>query len=89
VLCDVVDLQRFRLMAAGDQFRVVYESLSKDPNSLANLDQVSSGWHWPALRQSWLTQLVGQAGGQRAAVHKGTQRLQAGRLLCASVWVLW
>lgn len=25
--------------AAGDQLRVVYEQLSRDPNSLANLDQ--------------------------------------------------
>lgn len=36
----VVDLDKFRQMAAGDSFRVVYESLSRDPNSLANLDQV-------------------------------------------------
>ena len=28
-----------RQMAAGDHLRVVYEQLSKDPNSLANLDQ--------------------------------------------------
>ncbi|GAQ80221.1 UDP-glucose:glycoprotein glucosyltransferase [Klebsormidium nitens] len=35
----VVDLARFRRMAAGDHLRVFYESLSKDPNSLANLDQ--------------------------------------------------
>ncbi|CAI7832218.1 unnamed protein product [Closterium sp. NIES-53] len=35
----VVDLVRFRRMAAGDTLRVIYESLSKDPNSLANLDQ--------------------------------------------------
>lgn len=35
----VVDLQKFRAMGAGDQFRIIYESLSKDPNSLANLDQ--------------------------------------------------
>ena len=26
-------------MAAGDQLRVIYEQLSKDPNSLSNLDQ--------------------------------------------------
>ena len=26
-------------MAAGDRLRVIYEGLSKDPNSLANLDQ--------------------------------------------------
>lgn len=37
----VVDLAKFRETAAGDQLRVVYETLSKDPNSLSNLDQVS------------------------------------------------
>lgn len=37
----VVDLVKFRESAAGDNLRVVYESLSKDPNSLSNLDQVS------------------------------------------------
>ena len=26
-------------LAAGDQLRIMYENLSKDPNSLANLDQ--------------------------------------------------
>ncbi|KAK0591027.1 hypothetical protein LWI29_034667 [Acer saccharum] len=36
----VVDLKKFRQTAAGDNLRVVYETLSKDPNSLANLDQV-------------------------------------------------
>ncbi|KAL5715758.1 hypothetical protein ACHQM5_017534 [Ranunculus cassubicifolius] len=35
----VVDLVRFRQTAAGDNLRVIYETLSKDPNSLANLDQ--------------------------------------------------
>lgn len=35
----VVDLKRFRETAAGDQLRVVYDQLSKDPNSLSNLDQ--------------------------------------------------
>lgn len=38
----VVDLVKFRQSAAGDNLRVFYESLSKDPNSLSNLDQVSS-----------------------------------------------
>lgn len=28
-----------RQMAAGDRLRVIYDGLSKDPNSLANLDQ--------------------------------------------------
>ncbi|XP_051146784.1 UDP-glucose:glycoprotein glucosyltransferase [Andrographis paniculata] len=35
----VVDLVKFRETAAGDQLRVIYETLSKDPNSLSNLDQ--------------------------------------------------
>ncbi|KAI4296235.1 hypothetical protein L6164_036209 [Bauhinia variegata] len=35
----VVDLNKFRETAAGDNLRVFYETLSKDPNSLANLDQ--------------------------------------------------
>ncbi|GLT63973.1 hypothetical protein SLA2020_364950 [Shorea laevis] len=35
----VVDLNKFRETAAGDNLRVFYESLSKDPNSLSNLDQ--------------------------------------------------
>ncbi|KAI3990911.1 hypothetical protein MKX01_026095 [Papaver californicum] len=35
----VVDLLKFRQTAAGDTLRVFYETLSKDPNSLSNLDQ--------------------------------------------------
>ena len=35
----VVDLERFRSTAAGDRLRVIYDGLSKDPNSLSNLDQ--------------------------------------------------
>ena len=35
----VIDLVRFRQMAAGDQLRQQYHSLSQDPNSLSNLDQ--------------------------------------------------
>jgi UDP-glucose:glycoprotein glucosyltransferase len=35
----VIDLVRFRQMAAGDQLREQYHSLSQDPNSLSNLDQ--------------------------------------------------
>ncbi|KAI6043927.1 glycosyltransferase family 24 protein [Pisolithus marmoratus] len=35
----VVDLSRFRQMAAGDILRGQYQLLSADPNSLANLDQ--------------------------------------------------
>lgn len=36
----VVDLVRFRQIAAGDQLRAIYDQLSRDPNSLSNLDQV-------------------------------------------------
>lgn len=36
-----MDLQVFRQQAIGDRLRGVYDSLAKDPNSLANLDQVS------------------------------------------------
>lgn len=35
----VVDLDRFRLLAAGDKLRGHYQALSADPNSLSNLDQ--------------------------------------------------
>ncbi|KAI8366128.1 UDP-glucose:glycoprotein glucosyltransferase-domain-containing protein [Blakeslea trispora] len=35
----VVDLVRFRQMAAGDRLRAQYQQLSADPGSLANLDQ--------------------------------------------------
>ncbi len=35
----VVDLAHFRRAAVGDQLRAVYDQLSRDPNSLSNLDQ--------------------------------------------------
>ncbi|PGH18688.1 hypothetical protein AJ80_04436 [Polytolypa hystricis UAMH7299] len=35
----VVDLKRFRQLAAGDRLRGQYHTLSADPNSLSNLDQ--------------------------------------------------
>lgn len=35
----LVDLDRFRAIAAGDRLRQQYQGLSADPNSLANLDQ--------------------------------------------------
>ncbi|RIB10779.1 Glycosyltransferase Family 24 protein [Gigaspora rosea] len=35
----VIDLQRFRHVAAGDKIRGQYQYLSADPNSLSNLDQ--------------------------------------------------
>lgn len=37
----VVDLKKFRKIAAGDRLRGQYQALSQDPNSLSNLDQVS------------------------------------------------
>nr|XP_045001230.1 UDP-glucose:glycoprotein glucosyltransferase 2 [Jaculus jaculus] len=35
----VVDLKKFRIIAAGDRLRGQYQALSQDPNSLSNLDQ--------------------------------------------------
>lgn len=35
----VVDLKKFRAIAAGDRLRQHYQQLSADPNSLSNLDQ--------------------------------------------------
>jgi hypothetical protein len=35
----VVDLVKFRQIAAGDRLRGQYQGLSSDPNSLSNLDQ--------------------------------------------------
>jgi hypothetical protein len=35
----VVDIEKLRRDYAGDQYRMLYDSLSKDPNSLSNLDQ--------------------------------------------------
>lgn len=43
ILCSalyVVDLKKFRKIAAGDRLRGQYQGLSQDPNSLSNLDQV-------------------------------------------------
>ncbi|KAJ8425780.1 hypothetical protein Cgig2_020918 [Carnegiea gigantea] len=45
----VVDLVKFRQTAAGDTLRVFYETLSKDPNSLSNLDQAS----YPATSEAY------------------------------------
>lgn len=42
----VVDLRRFRRIAAGDRLRGQYQALSQDPNSLSNLDQV---WHLSSI----------------------------------------
>ena len=35
----MIDLVKFRQIAAGDRLRGQYQALSQDPNSLANLDQ--------------------------------------------------
>ena len=56
----VVDLERFRSMAAGDRLRVIYDNLARDPNSLSNLDQdlpnfaQQSGVPIYSLPQEWL-----------------------------------
>lgn len=55
----VVDLQRFRQIAAGDRLRQQYHQLSADPNSLSNLDQDLPNHmqaHLPihSLPQEWL-----------------------------------
>ncbi|KAI7940320.1 hypothetical protein MJO28_013972 [Puccinia striiformis f. sp. tritici] len=55
----VVDLRVFRTIAAGDQLRQHYQSLSADPGSLANLDQdlpnnMQSILPIYTLDQSWL-----------------------------------
>lgn len=55
----VVDLVKFRGTAAGDNLRVFYENLSKDPNSLSNLDQDLPNYaqhavHIFSLPQEWL-----------------------------------
>jgi UDP-glucose:glycoprotein glucosyltransferase len=55
----VVDLKRFRELAAGDRLRGQYQMLSSDPNSLSNLDQDLPNHmqhHIPihSLPQEWL-----------------------------------
>ncbi|KAF1816235.1 hypothetical protein P152DRAFT_408965 [Eremomyces bilateralis CBS 781.70] len=55
----VVDLQRFRQLAAGDRMRQQYQQLSADPNSLSNLDQdlpnnMQIGLPIHSLPQEWL-----------------------------------
>ena len=55
----VVDLKRFRQIAAGDRLRGTYQALSADKNSLANLDQDLPNYaqhHIPihSLPQEWL-----------------------------------
>lgn len=55
----VVDLERFRRTLVGDQLRSIYQQLSADPNSLANLDQDLPNYAQHAveifsLPQDWL-----------------------------------
>ena len=55
----VIDLKRFRQLAAGDRLRGTYQALSADKNSLANLDQDLPNYaqhHIPifSLPQEWL-----------------------------------
>jgi UDP-glucose:glycoprotein glucosyltransferase len=55
----VVDLHRFRQIAAGDRLRQQYHALSADPNSLSNLDQdlpnhMQSVLPIHSLPQEWL-----------------------------------
>ncbi|EME42212.1 glycosyltransferase family 24 protein [Dothistroma septosporum NZE10] len=55
----VVDLKRFRQLAAGDRLRQNYHQLSADPNSLSNLDQdlpnhMQSMLPIHSLPQEWL-----------------------------------
>ncbi|KAF2634192.1 UDP-glucose:glyco protein glucosyltransferas-like protein [Massarina eburnea CBS 473.64] len=55
----VVDLVRFRALAAGDRLRQQYHSLSADPNSLSNLDQdlpnnMQFNLEIKSLPQEWL-----------------------------------
>ena len=55
----VVDLKKFRQMAAGDRLRQQYHQLSVDPNSLSNLDQdlpnhMQSMLPIHSLPQDWL-----------------------------------
>ncbi|OMP84981.1 UDP-glucose:glycoprotein glucosyltransferase [Diplodia seriata] len=55
----VVDLNRFRRLAAGDRLRQQYQQLSADPNSLSNLDQdlpnnMQVGLPIHSLPQDWL-----------------------------------
>lgn len=55
----VVDLKRFRQIAAGDRLRQQYQGLSADPNSLSNLDQdlpnhMQAALPIHSLPQDWL-----------------------------------
>ncbi|CCH41407.1 UDP-glucose:glycoprotein glucosyltransferase [Wickerhamomyces ciferrii] len=55
----VIDLKRFREIAAGDTLRQHYQALSKDPGSLSNLDQDLPNNLQPKLKifslpQDWL-----------------------------------
>ncbi len=49
----VVDLKKFRKIAAGDRLRGQYQALSQDPNSLSNLDQVCDWHHTLTIREDF------------------------------------
>lgn len=57
----VVDLKRFRKVAAGDRLRGQYQALSQDPNSLSNLDQVQNSLILFLLRDNNLLLFLGFA----------------------------
>jgi hypothetical protein len=54
----VVDLEKLRKTAAGDQLRVIYDNLSRDPNSLANLDQDLPNYAQHQVRSQTTTELL-------------------------------
>ncbi len=54
-----MDIQRLRQVFGGDQYRLYYDNLSKDPGSLSNLDQDLPNYSQHAvsifsLPQDWL-----------------------------------
>jgi hypothetical protein len=51
----VVDLERFRSHQAGDILRALYQRLSADPNSLANLDQDLPNYASVPLNDDFMT----------------------------------
>lgn len=65
----VVDLVRFRQFAAGDRLRDQYQGLSRDPNSLSNLDQdlpnnmIHQVRQWVMQFSCWKLTLPGSAFG--------------------------
>ena len=59
----MVDLRKFRRRGYGDQYRILYDSLAKDPNSLSNLDQdlpnyAQHGVPIHSLPEEWLWYVI-------------------------------